>query len=99
MSSSVSIGCSPTVCAEGPYFVDLGDFALAGALKINTKDEFEHNFALAEGGSFDTRRYVLGGSVPLSWPRRCSPRASKECRSHPAIRSACGAGCRFRSRK
>ncbi len=54
---------------KGPYFVELGDFSLAGALKIETKDEFQQNFALAEGGSFDTQRYVLGGSVPLSWAK------------------------------
>src|SRR5215813_1846080 len=54
---------------KGPYFVDLGDFSLAGALKIHTKDEYEQNFALAEGGSFDTQRYVLGGSVPLLWAK------------------------------
>jgi hypothetical protein len=54
---------------KGPYFVELGDFATAGALKITTKDEFRENFALAEGGSFDTQRYVLGGSVPLSWAK------------------------------
>ncbi|MEO8602603.1 MAG: TonB-dependent receptor plug domain-containing protein [bacterium] len=54
---------------KGPYFVELGDFALAGALKITTKDEFKQNFALAEGGSFDTQRYVLGGSVPLTWAK------------------------------
>ncbi len=52
---------------KGPYFVQLGDFSLAGALKITTKDEFKENFALAEGGSFDTQRYVLGGSVPVTW--------------------------------
>jgi hypothetical protein len=52
---------------KGPYFVELGDFSLAGALKITTKDEFHENFALAEGGSFDTQRYVLGGSLPVTW--------------------------------
>ncbi|MCW5954579.1 MAG: TonB-dependent receptor plug domain-containing protein, partial [Propionibacteriaceae bacterium] len=52
---------------KGPYFVELGDFSLAGALKITTKDEFRESFALAEGGSFDTQRYVLGGSVPVPW--------------------------------
>lgn len=52
---------------KGPYFVELGDFSLAGALKITTKDEFKENFALAEGGSWDTQRYVLGGSVPVTW--------------------------------
>jgi hypothetical protein len=54
---------------KGPYFVELGDFATAGALKFTTKDEFRENFALAEGGSFDTQRYVLGGSVPLNWAK------------------------------
>lgn len=54
---------------KGPYFVGLGDFSFAGALQITTKDEFEENFALAEGGSFDTQRYVLGGSVPLDWAK------------------------------
>jgi len=54
---------------KGPYFVELGDFSLAGALKITTKDEYKQNFALAEGGSFDTQRYVLGGSAPLDWAK------------------------------
>lgn len=52
---------------KGPYFTDLGDFATAGALRIVTKDEFEESFALAEGGAFDTQRYVLGASPKLSW--------------------------------
>jgi len=52
---------------KGPYFAELGDFDTAGALQFTTKDEFRENFALAEGGSFDTQRYVLGGSVPLTW--------------------------------
>jgi len=54
---------------KGPYFVDLGDFATAGALKIVTKDEYQQNFALAEGGYFDTQRYVLGGSPKLDWAK------------------------------
>jgi outer membrane receptor protein involved in Fe transport len=54
---------------KGPYFVNLGDFSIAGALKINTKDQFDQNFALAEGGSFATQRYVLGASVPLGWAK------------------------------
>ena len=52
---------------KGPYFVDLGDFATAGALKIATKDEYQQNFALAEGGYFATQRYVLGASPRLDW--------------------------------
>lgn len=41
---------------KGPYFVDLGDFATGGALRNITKDEYRENFALAEGGYFDTQR-------------------------------------------
>ncbi len=54
---------------KGPYFFDLGDFATGGALRITTKEEFKENFVLAEGGSWDTQRYVLGGSVPLTWAK------------------------------
>lgn len=52
---------------KGPYFTDLGDFATAGALRLVTKDELEENFAFAEGGSFDTQRYVVGASPKMSW--------------------------------
>lgn len=47
---------------KGPYFADLGDFATAGGLNFVTRDEFKENFLLAEGGSFDTMRYVGGAS-------------------------------------
>ncbi len=50
---------------KGPYFAQLGDFANAGALNMVTKDEFAENFALAEGGSFATQRYVIGASPRL----------------------------------
>jgi outer membrane receptor protein involved in Fe transport len=50
---------------KGPYFPQFGDFATAGALKLITKETFKENFALAEGGSFDTQRYVLGASPQL----------------------------------
>ncbi len=50
---------------KGPYFLEYGDFANAGALNLVTKDEFAENFALAEGGSFDTHRYVLGASPKI----------------------------------
>jgi outer membrane receptor protein involved in Fe transport len=52
---------------KGPYFADLGDFATAGALKISTLDEFDESFVRAEGGSFDTQRYVAGASPRLPW--------------------------------
>ena len=50
---------------KGPYFPQFGDFATAGALKLITKETFKENFALAEGGSFDTQRYVLGASPQI----------------------------------
>lgn len=51
---------------KGPYFVEYGDFATAGALNARTLDRFKENFFLAEGGSFGTHRYVAGGSHPLT---------------------------------
>ena len=50
---------------KGPYFLEFGDFANAGALEFLTKDRFEENFVLAEGGSFETQRYVAGLSPAL----------------------------------
>lgn len=50
---------------KGPYFADLGDLAVAGALDLVTKDTFDENFFLAEGGSFDRMRYVAGASPRL----------------------------------
>jgi hypothetical protein len=52
---------------KGPYFAEFGDFAVAGTVAFKTLDEFEENFALAEGGYFDTARFVLGGSPELDW--------------------------------
>lgn len=54
---------------KGPYFTQFGDFANAGALNFITKEEFKENFAYAEGGSFDTQRYVVGASPQLSWAK------------------------------
>jgi len=54
---------------KGPYFTQFGDFANAGALNFVTKEEFQENFAFAEGGSFDTQRYVVGVSPQLSWAK------------------------------
>jgi hypothetical protein len=50
---------------KGPYFLQLGDFANAGALDLVTRDAFERSFVLAEGGSFGTQRYVAGVSPRL----------------------------------
>ncbi|MBI3783110.1 MAG: TonB-dependent receptor plug domain-containing protein [Deltaproteobacteria bacterium] len=52
---------------KGPYFADVGDFANAAALNFVTKDEVPENFGHAEGGSFDTQRYVAVVSPHLSW--------------------------------
>jgi hypothetical protein len=50
---------------KGPYFVHLGDLATAGGLNLVTKDRFADDFVLAEGGSFDRMRYVVGMSPKL----------------------------------
>ncbi len=50
----------------GPYYADVGDFANAGTLNVVTLDEVPQNFALAEGGSFDTMRYVALASPRIS---------------------------------
>jgi hypothetical protein len=50
---------------KGPYFVHLGDLAAAGGLNLVTKEKFDENFVLAEGGSFDRMRYVAGLSPKL----------------------------------
>jgi outer membrane receptor protein involved in Fe transport len=52
---------------KGPYFAQFGDFANAGALNIVTKDEVPESYGRAEGGSFDTQRYVAVASPKLSW--------------------------------
>jgi len=52
---------------KGPYFAEFGDFAVSGALAFKTRDEFDHNFILAQGGSFDTARGVVGASTDLGW--------------------------------
>jgi len=51
---------------KGPYFLEYGDFATAGALNVVTLDRFKENFILNEGGSFDTHRHVVGVSHDLS---------------------------------
>jgi hypothetical protein len=50
---------------KGPYFPRLGDLATAGGLDLVTKDRFDEDFVLAEGGSFDRQRYVVGLSPRL----------------------------------
>jgi outer membrane receptor protein involved in Fe transport len=50
---------------KGPYFPFLGDLATAGGMNLVTKEKFDENFVLAEGGSFDRMRYVAGLSPVL----------------------------------
>jgi outer membrane receptor protein involved in Fe transport len=43
---------------KGPYFVEYGDFATAGAVNFVLRDLVEENYAEASGGSFGTMRYL-----------------------------------------
>jgi outer membrane receptor protein involved in Fe transport len=43
---------------KGPYFVEYGDFATAGAVRLNTRRVFTENMASFTGGSYDTYRYL-----------------------------------------
>jgi len=47
---------------KGPYFPELGDFDVAGALNMVTLTEFPEDFALGEFARFDRYRAVLGAS-------------------------------------
>ena len=51
--------------SKGPYYAKYGDFDNAGALDFVTRDQFDENFAHAEGGSWDTQRYVAGASPKI----------------------------------
>src|SRR5438132_8845097 len=43
---------------KGPYFVEFGDFATAGAINFVTLDTVPENLVEAAGGSFGTQRYL-----------------------------------------
>ena len=43
---------------KGPYFVEYGDFATAGAFNFVLRDTVDENYAEAAGGSFGTQRYL-----------------------------------------
>ena len=43
---------------KGPYFVEYGDFATAGAVNFVLRDVVEENYAEAAGGTFATQRYL-----------------------------------------
>jgi len=43
---------------KGPYFVEFGDFATAGAFNFIMRDTVDENYAEAAGGSWGTQRYL-----------------------------------------
>jgi hypothetical protein len=43
---------------KGPYFVEFGDFATAGAFNFVMRDTVDENYAEAAGGSWGTQRYL-----------------------------------------
>src|SRR6266576_5027621 len=43
---------------KGPYFVEFGDFATAGAFNFVMRVTVDENYAEAAGGSFATQRYL-----------------------------------------
>ncbi|PYN12235.1 MAG: TonB-dependent receptor, partial [Candidatus Rokuibacteriota bacterium] len=43
---------------KGPYFVEYGDFATAGAVNFVLRDAVDENVAEAAGGMFNTQRYL-----------------------------------------
>jgi len=43
---------------KGPYVVEFGDFATAGAVRFETRDVVEENVVGATGGMFGTQRYL-----------------------------------------
>jgi outer membrane receptor protein involved in Fe transport len=43
---------------KGPYYVEFGDFATAGAIDFITLDTVPENLVAAAGGSFGTQRYL-----------------------------------------
>ena len=43
---------------KGPYFVEFGDFATAGAFNFVMRDTVDENYAEAGGGSWGTQRYL-----------------------------------------
>ncbi len=44
---------------KGPYFVEFGDFATAGAINFVTLDFVPENIVQAAGGSWGTQRYLM----------------------------------------
>ncbi|MCK6449160.1 MAG: TonB-dependent receptor [Planctomycetes bacterium] len=51
---------------KGPYFAHGGDFASAGAARVEYARSLESGFALLEGGSFGFGRALVADSLPLA---------------------------------
>jgi outer membrane receptor protein involved in Fe transport len=51
---------------KGPYFVEYGDFATAGAINLITHDELPASHVSLQAGSFDGRRALLVASPKLA---------------------------------
>jgi outer membrane receptor protein involved in Fe transport len=49
---------------KGPYVVELGDFATAGAVNFVTHETFKENLAEMAGGMFGTRRFLTLLATP-----------------------------------
>jgi outer membrane receptor protein involved in Fe transport len=54
---------------RGPYFVEFGNLATAGATVLRLREELEGSFVKIQSGSFATGRILLGLSPRLSWTR------------------------------
>lgn len=51
---------------KGPYFVEYGDLATAGAVTFSSKDHIEENIVRVEGGDFNTARLTTLFQIPGS---------------------------------
>jgi outer membrane receptor protein involved in Fe transport len=50
---------------KGPYFVEQGDFATAGAINLVTKSALPESFASVQGGMFQSLRVTIGAGPKL----------------------------------
>jgi outer membrane receptor protein involved in Fe transport len=50
---------------KGPYSAESGDFSAAGAVNIRYRTSLDQSFASVTAGSFDYRRALVAGSIPV----------------------------------
>src|SRR4051812_39496272 len=50
---------------KGPYYADEGDFSAAGAAHVHLKDSLPKAFGEVTLGSYEYRRFLLGGSSAM----------------------------------